>query len=158
MSDAPLLEVGRTGRAHGVRGEIAVDLLTEREERLAPGSRLLMGERWVTVATSRRAGTRWLVRFEGVDDRTAAEALGGLPLRAEFQKSSSSELELWVHELIGSDVIDVAGRRLGRCVAVVANPAHDLLELEGGALIPAVFVRSHEPGVVVVEIPEGLVD
>ena len=47
---------------------------------------------------------------------------------------------------------------LGRCTAVVANPAHDLLELDSGALVPIVFVVSNEPGRVVIDPPEGLFD
>lgn len=153
----PLLEVGRTGRAHGVRGELYVDLVTDRVERLAPGAQLLLGERWLTVESSRPAGSRWLVRFEGVADRTAAEALASQVLRAEKLKNSSSNSELWVHELIGSDVVDLAGRGCGRCVAVVANPAADLLELENGDLVPVVFVVRVAAGVVVIDPPEGLI-
>ena len=46
----------------------------------------------------------------------------------------------------------------GGSVAVEANPAHDLLVLDSGALIPMVFVVEHDPGVVVVDLPEGLLD
>jgi 16S rRNA processing protein RimM len=47
---------------------------------------------------------------------------------------------------------------LGRVAAIEANPAHDLLVLEGGALVPIVFVVSSEPGTVVIDPPEGLFD
>ena len=65
---------------------------------------------------------------------------------------------LWVHELIGSDVVDVDGTARGRCVSVVANPAADLLELDSGALVPVVFVVRHADGVVVIDPPAGLLD
>ena len=64
----------------------------------------------------------------------------------------------WVHELIGSEVLDTDGVRLGTVRAVVANPASDLLELEGGALVPLRFVVERSPGRVVLDAPPGLVD
>ena len=64
--------------------------------------------------------------------------------------------ELWVHDLVGSFAFDVAGNPLGLVVALVANPASDLLELDNGALIPARFVVASEEGRVVVDPPDGL--
>ena len=61
-----------------------------------------------------------------------------------------------MHELIGAEVRDRAGARIGLVDAVQANPAHDLLVLDTGALVPMVFVVEHEPGVVVVDLPDGL--
>jgi len=43
-------------------------------------------------------------------------------------------------------------------IAVETNPAHDLLVLDDGALIPIVFVVDQEPGVVIVDVPNGLLD
>ena len=47
---------------------------------------------------------------------------------------------------------------MGTCVAVVANPAADLIELDGGALVPVTFVVDHAPGVLTVDPPDGLFD
>jgi len=66
--------------------------------------------------------------------------------------------ELWVHQVIGAEVRDKAGARIGVVDAVQANPAHDLLVLDSGALVPMVFVVDHEDGVVVVDLPDGLLD
>jgi 16S rRNA processing protein RimM len=63
---------------------------------------------------------------------------------------------LWVHELIGAEVVEVSGRARGICVAVVANPAADLLELDSGALVPVVFVTGRDDGTIVIDPPEGL--
>ncbi len=63
-----------------------------------------------------------------------------------------------MHELIGAEVFDKAGARLGSVTAVEANPAHDLLVLDSGALVPIVFVLEHGDGRVVVDVPEGLFD
>ena len=69
---------------------------------------------------------------------------------------------LYVDEVIGAVVVDVGGVSHGRCVAVVDNPAHELLELEDGALVPIVFVTALEGSGddrrVVIDPPEGLFD
>jgi len=151
-----LREVGRTGRPHGVRGDIYIDLITDREERLAVGARLRAGEQWLTVATARRAGTRWLVHFEEITDRTAAERFVSLPLLAEPLPELSDGL--YVHDLVGLEVVGRDGADHGRCTAVVANPAHDLLELENGGLVPMVFVEGIVDGRILIDPPEGLFD
>jgi 16S rRNA processing protein RimM len=153
-----LREVGKTGRAHGVRGDISVELLTDREERLAKGARLKIGTRWVTVATARVAGPRWLVHFEGFDDRTAVEVLQGQPMLAEPLPPVEGDDGMYVHNLVGAEVVDAAGVSYGRCTAVLANPAHDILELESGALVPVVFVVSSTAGQIVIAPPDGLFD
>jgi 16S rRNA processing protein RimM len=150
-------EVGRIGRPHGVRGDLYVSLVSDRTERLAAGAVLHAGERQLVVATSTPAGNRWRVHFEGVDDRTAAEALVSAVLTADPLDDGDSD-ELWVHQLVGSRVLDQHGVDRGECVAVVDNPAHDLLELDSGFLVPVVFVVSCRSGVTRVEVPEGLFD
>ncbi len=151
-----MFEVGRIGRAHGIRGQLYVDLLTDRDERLAIGARLKAGEKWLTVVKARAAGSRWLVQFEGCDDRNAAELLVGAALFAEPLPDTGEGL--YVHQLIGADVVGPDGRSYGRCVAIVANPAHDLLELEDGALVPTVFITSTSDDKIVINPPEGLFD
>jgi 16S rRNA processing protein RimM len=152
-----LLEVGRIGRPHGVRGEVVVTLVTDRTERVSPGVVLDAGGRDLRIETSRRHQDKWLVAFEGVHDRDAAAALGGTVLRAEALPAGADEL--WVHELVGAEVTEVNGRRRGRVVEVQANPASDLLVLDDGALVPVTFVVAHEPGAsVTIDPPDGLFD
>jgi 16S rRNA processing protein RimM len=154
---AGLLEVGRIGRAHGVHGELYVDLTTDRDDRLAPGARLWARGGWLTVAASRAQPQpgRFLATFDGVADRTAAERLTNATVHAEPVDDPDA---LWVHELIGSSVVELDGTARGRCVAVVDNPAADLLELESGALVPVVFIVSAAAGVVTIDPPVGLFD
>ena len=142
-------------KAHGLRGEVVVSLVSDYPEvRLAPGSRLWAGDREVLVQAARPHQGRWLVQFEDVVDRTGAEALAGRNLHAEALEDPEA---IWVHELIGSSVVEEgSGVERGRVVSVLANPAHEILELESGALVPIVFVRSCEDGVTVVAVPEGL--
>jgi 16S rRNA processing protein RimM len=152
------LVVGRVGRAHGLRGEVAVTFSSNRPERAEPGAVLFAGDRALVVSASRPHQGRMLVCFEGVDDRTAAEALQGAELTGE-RLGADVELaddELWVHEVVGAEVRDRAGAVVGRVVAVEANPAHDLLVLDGGALVPMVFVVEQRDGVLVIDPPDGL--
>jgi 16S rRNA processing protein RimM len=152
-----LLEIGKIGRAHGVRGDVFLDLTTDRVERAAVGSRIWGRGRWFTVAQSHRANDRFRVHLDGVDDRNAAEALTGTVLYGEPIEDPDA---LWVHQLIGARVLDAEGAERGRCVAVVDNPAADLIELESGALVPANFVTAVDVVdgdiVVTVDPPDGL--
>jgi 16S rRNA processing protein RimM len=157
MPDEPvLLEVGRVGRAHGLRGEVHLVAVSNVDERFAPGSELVVGDEPRVVVSARAAGSGWVVQFEGVDDRNAAEALRGKTVLGAALAAEDGEL--FVHDVIGADVRDRAGTRLGRVEAVQANPAHDLLVLDSGALIPIVFVVDTQPGVVTVDVPDGLLD
>lgn len=147
--------MGRVSRAHGLRGEVLVELVTDRVERLAPGAVLQTDSGALEVLASRPHQAKFIVSFAGVDDREGADALRGRALRAE---SIDEPDVLWVHELIGSLVHDAAGAALGTVVAVEANPASDILVLDGGGLVPLRFVVAHEPGRVVVDPPPGLLD
>jgi 16S rRNA processing protein RimM len=156
-------EVGRIMKAHGIRGEVAIDPITPLAERFAPGAVLHAGERTFVVLTGRPHQGRWLVAFEGVADRTTAEGLRGTvltadPLDGEDEDEVLDEDEVWVHDLVGAEVVDTTGAVLGRCAAIVENPASDLIELESGALIPLVFAVEHGGGRVVVDPPAGLFD
>jgi 16S rRNA processing protein RimM len=150
------LEIGRIGRAHGLRGDVGVKLTTERLERLAPGSVLHAGDRPLVVTDARLHSGRWLVRFEGIDDRGAAESLNGLVLSGDPLPTGDDEL--WVHELIGRPVRDRQGRDLGHITSVEANPASDLLVVDDDVLIPMTFVIEQGPDGVVVDPPDGLLD
>jgi 16S rRNA processing protein RimM len=151
------LEVGRVAKAHGLRGEVAIVPISNQPGRFETGARLWAGERPLVVAGSRPHQGGYLVRFAGIEDRNGAEALRGVVLAADAP-GPPPEGELWVHDLIGAEVRDRAGAALGRVVAVEANPAHDLLVLDRGTLVPMVFVVETSDGVVTVELPDGLLD
>jgi 16S rRNA processing protein RimM len=102
------LVVGRVGRAHGLRGEVAVTFTSNRPERSAPGAVCFAGDRELVIVTARPHQGKVLIHFEGVDSRTAAEALQRRELTAE-RLSDDVELaegELWIHELVGSRVVE----------------------------------------------------
>jgi len=150
-----LLEVGRVGKPHGLAGEVVVSLVSNRPERVVVGSAFLTDVGELRIEASRPFADNWLMRFAGVDTRESAEGLRGTVLRGH---PLDDEDAWWVHELIGSEVVDTEGAHLGTVGAVVANPASDLLELDGGALVPLRFVVKRSPGRVVLDAPAGLLD
>lgn len=157
MSNDDLLLVGHVRKAHGLKGEVVVHLSTNRDERVAKGARLVVGEVEIVVKSSRPKDADFLVFFEGVTSREAADELRGSELRAEPLDDPD---ELWVHELIGAQVIDQSGEARGEVTAVQANPASDLLVVDDEMLIPVVFVVDIDTGAntVNVDVPDGLFD
>jgi 16S rRNA processing protein RimM len=155
MADPVLLEVGRVAKPHGLKGEVIVSLSTDRVERMAPGTVLMTARGPLTIVSAKRHQERWRVQFAGYSDRNGAETLHGLALHAQAIDDPDA---FFVHELIGCSVETSDGSVIGEVQAVEANAAHDMLVLEGDLLIPLVFVTERRPGVLVVELPEGLLD
>ena len=151
-----MLVVGRVIKPHGLRGDVIVDMVSNRpQQRLAPGEVLATDQGDLQVVSSRPHQGRWIVVFAGFDDRDGAESLRGRVLRAE---PLDEEGTFWVHELIGAEVVDVAGRSYGPVEAVEANAASDLLVLADQQLVPLTFVVTHADGRVVIDPPEGLLE
>ncbi len=159
--------VGRIGRPHGLRGDVTIAVSTDDpDERFAPGSVLESDRGPLTVRARRRAGGLLLLRFEGVDDRDAAEALRGTALRvsAETLPDVEDPDEFYDHQLIGLDVRHRDGRELGSVVEVWHPPASPVLLVRrpGGADEAVPFVRAIVPtvdltgGFLVVEPPDGM--
>lgn len=153
-----LLEVGRVDRPHGIKGEVVVSLITNRTERLEPGAELQTAAGTLVVRGARPLQDRWLVAFEGYEDRDAAEGLRGATLLAAPLEDPD---ELWVHRLIGAELFSADGVARGTVSAVQANPASDLLVTDGGALVPLTFVvrvtgGDGGPARIVVDAPAGL--
>ena len=156
MTDDGLLEVGHIRRAHGLRGDVFVQLLSDSDARVAPGSILFADEEQLIVESSRVASNgRRIVKFDRIPDRTAAEKYANRALRGQPIDDPDA---LWAHEMIGKRVVEVDGTDHGRCVSIVANPAADLLELDSGALVPSNFVTAVDAAAVTVDTPDGLFD
>lgn len=154
-----LLTVARVGRAHGLRGEVALDLRTDTpDERLADGTVLgtdRAGVGPLTVVRTRVQQGRWYATFAQVSDRSAAEALRGVSLVVEDE--TSDEEDAWYpHELRGLRVEHVDGRVLGEVVGLEHLPAQDVLVVRepDGARTLVPFVRAIVP---VVDVPGGRV-
>jgi 16S rRNA processing protein RimM len=145
--------VGVIGRAHGVRGEVAVELRTdEPERRFAPGQ--ILGEeggsRIFTVQTARDHSGHLLVKFAEVVDRTSAEAARGALLIASVEPDEQPDEpeEFYDRQLIGLTVTRPDGAEVGMVGSVLHLPAQDVLEIEtatGTRLVP--FVAALVPEV-----------
>ena len=151
-----LLEVGYIGKAHGLKGDALVVFTTNRlEDRATVGAKLWADERELEIERIRAHKDRWAVGFVGVTSREDAEALRGKSLTAEPIEDDEA---LFIHRLIGCDVVDGSGVNHGAVVSVHSNPASDLLELADGRLIPLAFYVSHDAGTITVDVPAGLLD
>lgn len=160
MERPSLLDVGRIDRAHGLKGDVVVRLTSDRLERVAPGSRLTTDAGVFEVVSSRPQKDRFVVRFEGVGTKEAADALAGLTLRAEPLDDPDV---WWAHDLIGCVVVDSDGVERGTVESLQSNPASDLLVLDSGALVPLRFVVGDPAdgvpdGRLHVDAPAGLFD
>ena len=156
--------VGRIGKAHGIRGEVSVELRTdEPERRFAEGTVLRtqapQGDRppgagrpgTLTVAGTRWHQSRLLVTFEEVGDRNRAESVRGLLLAVDVDPAESPEdpEEFYDHQLVGLAVVTTAGVGVGAVAEVLHGPGQDLLSVrdESGTerLVP--FVTALVPEV-----------
>ncbi|MDQ2586278.1 ribosome maturation factor RimM [Saccharothrix yanglingensis] len=166
--------VGRVAKAHGISGELAVDVRTDSPEtRFAPGSVLAAKlrdgtSRDLTVTAARNHSGRLLVRFEEVLTRDVAETLRGTLLLGSTDDlpPTGDPDEFYDHELEGLAAELADGTKVGTVREVVHGPGGELLVItrEGGGehLVP--FVREIVPTVdvagrrVVLTPPEGLLD
>lgn len=165
-----LVEIGRIVKAHGIRGEVAINVLTDLPDRFDAGTSVLVAGQPATIVSSRPHQGRMLVRFEGVTDRTQAELLRGRVIEAEARDHDDAE-HYFVHELIGMRVV-FGDRDLGAVAALIELPSaagYDLLEVrrdDGSTwLLPAaeeqVEIEEAEDGIAhlrLVDPPEGLVE
>lgn len=132
-----------------------VHLYSDHPARSAIGARLWASGKWYEIASSKKQSDRWLIEFVGLDDRNVAQSLVNQDLYGEPIQDSSI---LWVHEMIGSEVVGIDGKKYGVCVSVIDNPAHPIIELETGGLVPVPFVVSHADGHITIDPPQGLFD
>lgn len=163
--------VGRIGRAHGIRGAVVVGVRTDEPElRFAKGSRLdtdPSGVGPLTVAGTREHSGELLVRFEGINDRNAAEELRGTWLLVDSATIAPPDDpdEFNDTDLIGLAVRTVDGAAVGT-VDDVLHPAQDVLVVKTAdareimipfvkAIVPEVDVKS---GHLVIDPPEGLLN
>ena len=167
-----LVTVGRIGRAHGIRGEVSVDVRTDSPElRFADGARLTTEPAEIgplVVGHTRWHSGRLLVHFDGVSDRTFAERLRGVHLLAEIgdEERPDDPDEFFDHQLVGLRALTTTGDEVGEIAEVLHLPGQDLLVVRRPdaheALVP--FVADIVPevdltqGRVVLDPPAGLLD
>ncbi|MCV7219129.1 ribosome maturation factor RimM [Mycobacterium crocinum] len=169
------LVVGRVAKAHGITGELVVDVRTDDPDgRFASGNTLHLkpsrggGGRDVVVEAVRPHGGRLLVRLAGVSDRNAADALRGnlfVVDSAELPPIEDPD-EFYDHQLEGLAVRTVDGRAVGTIAEVLHTAGGELLAVRGadGAEVLVPFVGaivtsvSLADGIVEIDPPDGLLD
>ena len=128
-----LVVVGRIVRAHGLRGEVVVELRTdEPESRFRPGATIRAGSRSLTIRSARAHGERLLLAFEEVSDRTEAEGLRGVVLEVEVNPADgpTEPGEFYDRQLVGLAVQDAGGHERGVVTGVLHLPSQDTLAID----------------------------
>ncbi|WP_304325876.1 ribosome maturation factor RimM [Bifidobacterium thermacidophilum] len=128
-----LLRVCRIGRAQGLKGEVTVQVFTDEPDyRFEPGSLLYTrdSEQEFEVAHSRTFKNRWIIHFEGVDDRDAAEALNGTVLYGEADDPEDMlEEDAWYpKDLVGLEARFADGNTLGAPDGQTVGKVVDVIE------------------------------
>jgi 16S rRNA processing protein RimM len=136
--------VGRIGKAHGIKGEVSVELRTDEPERRFHEGAVLRTQApqggqphgpgrpaALTVRATRWHQSRLLVTFEQVRDRNAAEAVRGLLLAVDVDPREAPEDpdEFYDHQLVGLRVVTTTGTPVGQLAEVVHGTAQDLLSI-----------------------------
>ncbi|MGE4365127.1 ribosome maturation factor RimM [Mycobacterium sp. TJFP1] len=169
------LVVGRVVKAHGVTGELAVDVRTDDPEGRFVAGAVLRGrpsrggaEREFVIESVRAHGDRMLIRLRGVGDRDAADALRGtlfLVDSAELPPIEDPD-EFYDHQLEGMAVSTTGGQPVGTVAEVLHTAAGELLAVRDpdGAEVLVPFVSaivvsvSLADNAIEIDPPEGLLD
>jgi 16S rRNA processing protein RimM len=168
--EEPVL-VGSVARAHGLQGEVVVDVWSDAPERFRPGSALIARlpegvTRTMVVETARPFGERLLIRFEGIANRTQAEALRGVDLAIDRKDAAPLPAgEHYRFELVGLRVRTASGEHLGTVTEIFETGSNDVIVVRGDRgelLLPhltnVVVAIDPDRGEMVVELPPGLRD
>lgn len=174
--------VGRIRRPHGVRGELALEALTDEPGAiLAPGRRVFQGTHEGTlyldprskqpcellVKSLRPVKDGWLISLDAIGDRTEAEKWNGRHLMVPVEElSEPDEGEVFAHELVGMQLVDASSSAtIGEVVEFYELPQGLLLEFRGPkglASLPFVeeFVVDvdRDARIIRVRLPDGLID
>ncbi len=136
--------VGRVGRAHGIRGDLAIDVRTdEPDKRFAVGASVLCRHTTLTVASARPHQGKLLVHFKQLPDRTAAEAHQGCILEVDVDENASPEDGTFYDRQLRGLTVLVDGQPRGKVLDVLHLPAHDSLLLDiAGAEVQVPFVEA----------------
>jgi 16S rRNA processing protein RimM len=167
------LVVGRVVKAHGVTGEVVVDVRTDDPDtRFAPGTSLRGrakggAERRYVVESAREHSGRLLVRFDGVAGRDGADALRGTLFLVDSADLPPIEEpdEFYDHQLEGLQVVTTTGAHVGSVAEVLHTAAGELLSVrteDGEVLVPfvsaIVTAVSLTDQTIEIDPPEGLLE
>jgi 16S rRNA processing protein RimM len=125
--------IGRVGKPHGLDGSFFVEDASDDGRWVRPGARLWAeGEELEVVAARRGAGGRPVIKLE-------REVARGAELEVPVEAlPPTEEDEYYAFQLVGLEVVEEGGRRLGQVVAVEPGVANDALALDSGLRLPVV--------------------
>lgn len=165
------MAVGLISSAHGLRGEVKVELHTDFPERFAPEVVVYLGEdlEEATISSARPHQGQILLQFEGITDRSQADALRGVWIFvSEDDAVSLEEGTYYVHDIIGLSVQTTSGELLGTVEHVMPTGANDVYIVQTPGddrreiLIPAIEEVIKEidldQGIMIIEPLPGLLD
>lgn len=165
------IAVGMITSAHGLRGELKVELHTDFPERFAPDVVVYLGEELqkVTITSARPHQGQMLLQFNGIDDRASADALRNVWVFIPEEEAVELEEDTYfVHDIIGLSVQTTSGKLLGTVGQVLFTGANDVYVVETPdepkreILLPAIadVIKEVdlEQGILTVELLPGLID
>jgi len=176
--------VGKVRHAHGVRGELVVEALTDEPDAIfAPGRRVFQGThqgtlwldpqtrapRALTITNLRPFKEGWLITFDSIKERNEAEKWNGRQLLVPVDElSPPDEGEVFAHELVGMTLVDAdGGADIGEVVEFYELPQGLLLEFtvgDGARTVRLPFIDEFIDAVerderrILVRLPEGLLE
>lgn len=146
------------GAAQGLRGEVRVRSFTDDPTAIGEYGHLHSSDgRVLEVLEVREGKNVVIVRFRGVNDRNAAEALNGVELYVERDNLPDDELdedEFFYADLEGLEAVDGEGKSYGSVSAIYDFGAGDLLELKGPGKRP-VLIPFSEAAVLDIDLDGG---
>ena len=138
------VQVGKVGKPHGLEGAFVVEEAREDPDRFSVGTTLLVGGEIAEVVESKKAGGRPVIRL----DRDVPRGAGIEVERGDLPEPG--ENEYYAFQLVGLEVEEAGGQRLGRVTEISSGPANDVLELDTGLALPLVDACIQE-----VDLEEG---
>ncbi len=168
--DSDFVLIGFLRRAHGIRGEISAEQVSDIPERFRTLQYVLVRKggqiREIAVESVRTKAKFFLLKLEGIDDRDAARDLTGADIGVRKEDIHPvPEDTYYQFDLVGCVVFGESGREIGKVEDVLKMPANDVLVVRAGereVLIPIVktIVKEVDPeaGRIVITEMEGLLD
>jgi 16S rRNA processing protein RimM len=146
--------IGRVGRPHGIDGAFFVEQPSDDARWWKTGASFLAGGTRVEVVAHRTSSGRPVIKVEPPVER------GALLEVDRDQLPPTGEDEYYAFELLGLEVVEEGGRKLGKVRAVTPGVANDVLELDSGTLLPMVedCVRSIDLDAARIDVAEGFAE
>ena len=162
MEKSRYIEAGRICNAHGVTGEVKIEVWLDSPQFMKKCGRIFIEGREFKISSAKTHKGFLIARLEGIDDVNAAMSLKA---RTAYILRSDAKLPqggYFIQDIIGARVQDEQGREIGRLTEVLERPASNIYVVQGEEehLIPAVpeFIMStdFEAGIITVRLIGGM--